>query len=71
MANNTVQLPVGALTLTGLVPTIRVSTDNTVRLPVGSLAVGSFAPSINAGQTKVTYKGRIGIKTTFRSTLGG
>lgn len=69
--SNTIQLPAGRLVATGQAPSINVSTDNTVRLPAGSLVVGSYEPTIVAGQTKLTYKGRIGIKTTFRSTLGG
>jgi hypothetical protein len=67
---NTVRLPVASLSAQGIAPTLHAAEGNRVDLPVALAVVGGVVPSVEAGQVKLTYKGRLGIKTTFRSSLG-
>jgi hypothetical protein len=51
-ANQTIQVPSGALTLTGYAPTVTFDNNQTVEVPAGALTLTGFAPEV-LGVTRI------------------
>jgi hypothetical protein len=51
-ANQTIDVPVGSMTLAGLAPTVTATANNVIAVPVGSLTLTGLAPVVTASNNQ-------------------